>query len=372
MSFLPKSYQDNLRALKKEQQELADTKEEKTPLDDTNLFASYLFDLSDEELLPIERILMYKKMYAIKHNYVVPNDGTNLPIVKLSADPFQETSIFLPPIIGNEPIVNQDFLTGYYLAQTILPKDKTITSYHAGLSSDNLTRGIFHAFAKQKNIKWKLYGCDRVIRNEYRKVYINGVSKKCNVFDLNSIRSINIQIGETIKPKSLNFYISDVRTQSTADVLMQYFLCYGYVSDNGYTIIRLPNNWQEFYTSMVTTMIYFISQYDYIKIFKTPWGEIPKFYLIFARPKEVITQAKINNIVSYIEALKTNSDLPLFNEAVFDIDEDPTSTETLKDKNYMELLVDNINNTYKQLIMFNLPYTTTQANQICLELVNLT
>lgn len=363
----------------------------------TALFSNNVFNLSDLEMDPIDPTHFYKKSFATKHLYSF-DKPLIVPTVR-KIDPFKEVSLFLPPTLEEEPLVNGDFLLGYYLGKAfIVPNlietlkagvEKSIKSFHAGISSDGINRGIWYyilAYNKlhpKAPILWEFYGCDKRTIPEYKTKYLNGVSKKCDVHSYNSIRSINIQVPE--KLGLVDLFIDDVKPKSVAQLTLQLILAGGLVKDTGFSFIRLPLNWLSHFTPIVNLLIYCISTYQVVKIFKTPWGEKPKLYLLLAKPNhKAIYPAVLTGLAKYAEASEQNPKLNLYNKMIFHVedlntnnstdsktdvdDANNTSTEEIADsianllpEAYMTGLIERISTTYKKLMSDTSEFTIQEA-----------
>lgn len=380
MSLFDRTYKDTIKALKKEQKTIKATNGKYASTPNTSLttssttntilttvlntsnastlqaihndashvytpiiYTSHMYNISDVHIQPIDSKHYYKKSFDAKHKYRFGLDNCNLRTRKV--DPFEDVYNLLPQLYDDNPYVDADFLTGYYFAKYVLAikgqsTGEKITSFHSGLSSDGITRGLFYAFASlPKPIKWDFYGCDKKFKKEYANKYINSKSIKCDVFDINSVRSINIQISEKIK--SFDFYISDVRPTDLYDTMCQLILCTNKVK--GFTIIRLPTIWKAIFTAMTNLLLYLISQYNIVKIFKTPWGLTPKFYLIIGSPKEPYSAVKYTGLIKYMEAVKIDRTLPLYNTMIFDV-EDVDNSKPDKEANVNNNVDHNSNN----------------------------
>lgn len=361
-SLFTKDYRQVIKELKEEQEEQeANKKEVKEVFKGEELWASNLYDISDESVYPIDKKHMYKKTFAKKHNYQFPVPKV-VPHKRL--DLYSEIYEIIPSMFEENPIVNEDFLTGYFLAKWLVLPAKRVKSFHSGLSSDGINRGMFYAFSTlPKPIKWEFFGCDVNVRKEYAKNYVNGLAKKCNLFDINTVRSINLQLSE--KTKEIDIYIGDVRPNNLYDFMCQLILLHGYNAK--YTVVRMPTNWQNNFTGMVNILLYLVAQYDYVKIFKTPWGVQPRWYLILSEPKEEINTAKYTSLIKYIEELKQNPVLPLYNNMVFEVEElgDQeliTQDDLMKPESYMKVFIENVQNLYKQLVEYDEDIDTDEAN----------
>ncbi len=363
MAQFKKTYQDTLRALKKEQQsnDTAEEKEQNKTVALYDPYESYIFDISNEDLDPVDTILLYKNNFAkLKHTYTftMPSDAKYL---RRQSNPYLDIEAILYTMIPDATNVDDDFLTGYYIAKYHLDLPKIITSYHAGISKDSLTQGIYYATLSQqtdslKKTKWQMFGCDGVITKKYEALYKNGILKPCNIYNTNTSNSIKIQLSEVVDHASIDLYTCDVRSASTLDVLKQLLLIFEFLSMKSRVVLRLPTNWQQFYTSMSTTLLFIVGQFKTVKIFKTPWGVIPKYYLILHDMKEPMSSKKIASLLTYITALSANGNIPLISSTYYSVDE-------------QELLMQNISLAYINMMSYDVETTIEDAIQTWTSLI---
>lgn len=381
-SAFAKPYTVILSTLKKEQEEKFKAEHVDVSFD-TAYYPDYLFDLSDGDLNPISATHHYKKSHAIKHKY-----NFEKPLAMFShrkQNYFKELEIFLPSLLDESPFVNDDFLTGYYFAKAlVIPNiienrpngvEKTIKSFHPGLSSDGITKGIWYAFADynkkhtKDSIHWEFFGCDSHIKPIYKTKYLNGVTRKCDIFHINSIRSIGIQIEE--KVKKIHLLITDIKPTGIKDIVSQLILAHDTVENKGIAIIRINIDWLAQYTQMINILIYCISSYNIVKIFKTPWGNTPRLYLILLGVKrKALTAPHKTGLIKYYEALDVDTKAPLFNKMIFNI-EDKTEISTeegdidetpdkLAVESYMTQVKENLAEKYKQIVSYDMKFETPE------------
>ncbi len=349
-----KTYQDNLRLLKKEQALTAaenakkNTDEKHTELDP---YESFVFDISDLDLEFIEANLLYKKNFAkIKHAYAFTMPA-EAKFTRRLANPFVDIEAMLPKIIPDCQNVDDDFLTGYYLARFHLDLPKVMSSFSAGITKDSLTQGIYYSLAKtHPKTKWQMFGCDINPTDKHKAILKNGVKKPCNIYDQNSAASINIQLGETIECKTLDLYTCDVRSNSPADVLKQLLLVKDFLAPYARIVLRLPINWHTYYTSMSTILLFCVSYFKTVKIIKTPWGALPKYYLLLKDQKTNISRTVNTALKEYITALAEDADLPLISDVFYSKDE-------------QEIIMQNIRQAYVNMMAFDAQYSSDEAIQ---------
>ena len=315
-----KTYQDNLRKLRKEStEEIPESIDSIEPFNITS-------NLSDEDVDPIEHALLYRKSFVnIKHLYSIEP-----PVLSVSKPGnFSDVEAILPSLIADCPLVDSDFLTGYYISKYHMDLPYVLTSFHAGLSKDLLTKGIYYSLLKrEKKTKWQMLGCDACPKEEYKKILYNGVKKPCNIYCSNTINSINIQLSEVIDMASVNLYTCDIASKSTADVIKQFLLIREFLTHTAYILLRLPTTWTEFYTSMSTFILFCISRYKTVKLIKTPWNG--KLYLLLHKRKTCISSATYMALHSYAKDLDELPDMPLISQIYFNINDKNPLIEPIK------------------------------------------
>lgn len=338
MALFQRSYKDNLRALKREME----SKERAAPevKQPVGPFDEYVFGLSMDSFAPMKNAHLYKKAFAaIKHSYELPMPE-NITHIQRETNVFADVTTFLPPILAKPdevPLIDGDFLTGYYLAKFHFGLSKQLVSFHAGISSDQLLRGIYYYHSKKIGSKWQLYGCDKYPIGKYKNLYTNGIKPRCDVFDSNTALQINVQLSEKISGK-LSLYTSDIAVKSFADFLKTYLLVVEHVEDTGVILLRMPINWQKYYTAMSTLLIWFMSRYNTVKVFKTPWNLHPKYYLILKDLKEPLADSTITMLKTY-SALSLPVFPPLISQIFFDTeDNESTQVKQLVDAAYIHMM----------------------------------
>lgn len=382
MSVFDKTYLDVIRNLKREQakQNTAESKEldNEQPLSDEP-FNSCMWDLSDIDFEPLGLGLFYKKAFRKYHEYKI--QPPNTPIIKRKENSFEDVEILVYQVLQLEnelDQINADFLTGYYLQKqhniaSRSLKFKRISSFHAGISSDGLIRGIYYALPKNTN--WSLKGCDRQFDKKYTPCYINGNRKPVDIYDKNTASSMNIQIGNIIASSSLDLMTCDVRSVTAIQVFKQYLLLYDYVAQDGTFVFRLPVNWNLIYTGMLSMLLYFISHYKIVKLFKTPWGDYPRIYLIVRHQKVKIPNSKILAIKSYIQdcTAENSADIPLFN--IHTYEETDEETKDMQNKNiksnieYMDTFLENLSAIYTDLVSIDSKFSKDRSMSLWTKLL---
>lgn len=354
MSLFKKTYQDNLRTLKKEQAKIVPT-----IVEEIDPFEAYVTELYNDDLEPIEPVFLFKKNFAkIKHSYQLPIP-LNAKFTRRTNNKFESVEAILPTILPECKSVDSDFLTGYYLAKFHLNIPQIMTSFHAGISKDSMIQGMYHAVLKLRpKAKWQMFGCDAHPIQKYKNISKNGIRLPCDVYDINTSNSINLQLSESILYKSVDLYTCDIRSNSAADLLKQLILIREYLTNDARLVLRLPLNWNSCYTAMQTILLFCASQFKTIKVFKTPWGSIPKYYLILNGFKELINTQKHAILRTYLDALNTNPNIPLISSTYFDIDKDNR-----------QIFMQNISQAYINMLKFEDSYTSDETLLIWTDMV---
>ncbi len=359
MSLFKKTYQDNLRALKKEQ-EIKEQKNKKELAESVGLdpFEPYVTDLSDLDVEPVDVDFMFKKNMAhIKNTYQIPMP-TDAKFVARTSNLFEGVEALLPSMIQDCKTADSDFLTGYYLAKFHINPAGVLNSFHAGISSDSLIQGMYYAIRKNNpKTKWNMYGCDARKTEKYKSILKNGIRKPCDIYNTNTVTSINIQLSETMPVESIDLYTCDIKSNSVHQLMKQLLLIVEYLSMDASVVLRLPVNWHSYYTSMVTFLLFCIGQFKSVKILKTPWGSIPKYYLILSGFKEQISQQKRIALKTYVAYIESAPVTPLINEDYFD----------LYDK---DMLIQPINQSYINIMGFEMDMSENEVLQHWANLVS--
>ena len=349
-----KNYQDNIRALRKELA-LVPKVDENPFMYKQDPFNEYVFELSEDEIDPLDIKDMYKKGTNL-NTYQVQMPASAV-FVRRNKNMFDILEAILPTVIPNCASVDIDFLTGYYLAACHLDLPTVMTSFHAGIAKDSFIRGIYDAVVKLRpKTKWQMFGCDSNISKKYRKILRNGVRSPCDIYNANTATSINIQLSESIPLNSINLYTCDVKPSSASDVLRQLMLILDYLTDDARIIIRLPANWQPYYTAMQTILLFCMCQFKIVRIFKTPWGAIPKYYLVLIGFKSRINARVIASINYYLTDLDANPNASMINNTYFDITDN-------------ELITRGIDTAYINMMGFDIKYTDSRVSDLFMSLI---
>jgi hypothetical protein len=306
MASFQRSYKDIIRSLKKENSQ---TDKLETPIN-SSLLEEYVYDLSNQ-IQPITDVNIYKKTFAKKHNYQIT---AKFPICKLH--PIEQINTQLETTLQISDEINADWHVGYYLAKYHLDLPDVISSFHAGISKDGLIRGVYYCITQNnKKTKWQIYGCDKNNNPVYKGKYINGLTRKCDIFDANTKRSVNIQLDDKLPLKSINLYTCDVACRSTAELIKEFLFIKEYLHSDITMILRIPDKLDS--SSFITFLLFLISYFYTVKLFKSPWSKSHN-YLILKRFKTQINQSTYMLLLNYLEQTE---DIPLINKEYFDEDD---------------------------------------------------
>ena len=329
----PQSYRAVLSDLRKEQEELKIQREEESKkiIDNKsdNIFKNYIINLSKENLDSIPDILLFKKKNIDEYySYEIPN--TEVKQNKRKTDickKVKETFIYVFP----ERLIDDDFLTGYFISKTLININKNVIKlFIAGMTNNSMMHGIIDGLNKTSV---DFYGCDKRPSRIYSNKYFNGVTKRCDVNDINSAVSINIELCERFPINVFDIFISDICQKDASSVLSSFMIHHSLVMRNGIILLRLPDDWTEFYTAMASIIMFFVYHYEVVKVIKIPWGIKSRSYIYLSFPRCEINQKKKANIISYIKELQANKNLPLLASSVFENENNETEQKILEEIN---------------------------------------
>jgi len=327
-----------------------------------NYFSLYTIDISNDYLEPVEKKYWFKRAFYENHVYQLiefcdsyKNIQNNAYTELLGSNGWISHYLY-------ERDVTDDFLTGYYLAKTYLPF-KQIVSFHFGCAQSQLIKGMSQYF-KSKSIRWRWYGADKKLfdialgPNNKTSNILNGITQTGNVLSLNDIQSIKIQLYEQYS-QLITFYMCDIYPSVPYMLYTSILIPLTNVDKNGISIIRLPDphNWSKYSVFLINFFTFIITQYHMVKIFKTPWGEKARYYLIFSQPKQKFHLDKYTSLIKYIEYQISNDIVPLFNKEYFNL------------VNNRQDYVSSLLNIQKRLIVHHEKITQQQAHQIWFDYV---
>jgi len=359
MASFQLSYKDYIRKLQKQNQEKIDDEKDKA-LNDIQLYSGDIFEITTTDITPIDIKHWYKKAFAKKHTYsldVFSNEGNTENKQSNSYKELLGHKGWLYSVCGAKD-TNHDFLTGYYFARILVApvKNANHVSFHFGCSPYMIS-GIEKCLGR--HAKWKWYGADTKTLYTYKQHYLNGVSKSGDVNNLNTIKSIRNQLSEVLAHK-LTFYIQDIYPTSPICLYNSLIIPLTDVDKLGFSILRLPDPhvWDVFgSTHILNFLLFIVSQYNIVKIFKTPWSNKARYYLIFASPKEIFPLQKLTTLMKYIEDLEKTPNVYLYNEQLYDGNQE------------IESLVARLATMQEKLITQHEELPSNQANEIWLEQV---
>jgi len=268
---------------------------------------------------------------------------------------------------------NDDYLTGYYFAKCFIKpilKLNSCASFHFGYANSQFLPSIKKCLGKQQLAnRWAWYGADissdsqSHSNSNHPSNILNGIDKSGDISNITTIKSIRNQLSLVLNDK-LGFYICDIYPINITYLFNSIVIPLMDVDKNGFSILRLPDphTWDVYSnTTIVNFILFVISHYHIVKIFKTPWGEKARYYLIISKPKSVFTQAHYTNFIRYLEELdrvcnnNSNSMIHLYSQIVFDNDEE------------LDQWILSLMKIRNSLITYDQQLTTTEANTIWLE-----
>lgn len=329
-------------------------------------------DLSNVDLEPIKFSTLIKKTdTAVDDSQTIPvTTVTNTPAIPVSAisvipvtTAYNKLSSVFADIAGclqyyltdesttHKLDINGDFLTGYYLNKNLhLNNFKKNVVYCLGISSDGFVQGYYYSLMQKS--KLELYGTDKKYVKKYAPIYVNGVKANCNVYNLEHCSKINSQLYSRIKPRELTLFIGDIKATNYIHVMYQFLYAIGWISESGTIVLRIPTNW-ETCKGMSYIMYYFISLFNHVKVFKTPWYAVPdggftldanKTYLILREPKQQLNHLHYTGIYSFLsDVANSNLDSTLANSNL---------DSTLYNSNLDSTLASELSNLHNELIKF--------------------
>lgn len=318
-----KSYKDLLKELEKKNAK-EESKQKVSALEDIQLFPSYVFDISNTYSELIDCRYWYKKAFVKKHIYSIDVYNNESNKENKQENCYKEllgVNGWMAAIY-NLPVVTDDYMTGYYFTKLFIAPVKNnaiIQSLHFGTNRQFLS-GMEKCLGKKVS-KWKWYGTDVYPINEYKKQYINGIDKIGDVNNINTIKSIRNQLSNILVHK-LSFFIQDIYPTNLVTLLNSILVPLTDVDESGFSIIRLPDphTWDTSFdgTHILNFLLLCVTQYDLVKIFKTPWGFKAKYYIILAKPKEKLSMQKLTTLIKYIEDVTKTPNINLFHQIIFD------------------------------------------------------
>lgn len=343
------SYADHIRKFKAER---ADANKRLSDLRVIDCFPNHIFDIDlPYSKTPIDKKYWYKKCFRREHEYIL--DVFNSDVTQNAQfdcySELQGKDGWLSPEYDNQAIT-VDFLTGYYLAKALIRvRNETVAWFQYGCSNTQLYNGV-NAHLDTNVGRFTRYGADRALtrkllqtRNTFddknarqsrlsalddnlveRKVAINldnvfnGVTRTGDLTNVNVLKSIRNQLNEIAQ---LGFFISDVYPTSMCMLYNSMLIPLMDVTAKGFSVIRLPDphtwggdmditktNKHKLMpsTSFANFLILICSHYNVTKIFKTPWGKTPKYYLIVS-DRYSFVMSRYTTLIRYINDACENS-----------------------------------------------------------------
>lgn len=334
------SYEDYIRKFKLER---AGANELLSDLSTIDCFPDQVFLVFNSP--PIDKKYWYKRCFHVNHEYkldVFDTDVTENSQLDCYSE-LQGTNGWLSSQF-NDIDITADFLTGYYIAKALIRvRNETVNWFQYGCSNTQLYKGL-NAHLDSNVGRFTRYGADRSLTRKLlqlngtafdyksvrqsrlsaldnnlleRKVVIdlnyvfNGVTKTGNIADINVIRSIRNQLNDIAQ---LGFAVIDVYPKTMTMLFNRIIIPLMDVSAKGFSFIRLPDphTWNSNATMFANFLVFISSYYRVIKIFKTPWGKIAKYYLIVSDRLE-FTLRDYTALARYIKDA-CNRDIPLLSK----------------------------------------------------------
>jgi len=314
MSLFQLTYKDYIRKFK------ASKKKDDLEKSDLSQIIYFKENIININLLsePIKKKFWYKKCFDFDHNYTLDVFNIDLQDKETQHDCFHE----LYGIDGwisscrynSNVIITSDWLTGYFIAKALIRvRDEPTNWFYYGCAQTQLSLGLIKHLDTSIN-NFKQYGADSdiITLNEMNDITIfNGITQTGNINKVDVVKSICNQLLEIDK---LSFYISDVNFKNMPMLYNSILIALKSVKPKGFSFIRLPNlnTWQSITTEFVSFLLFVKSYFKIVKIFKTPWGTHPKYYLILS---DMLNFSHIN-FTSIIKYIKTacNHNRPLYSK----------------------------------------------------------
>lgn len=335
------TYRDYIRKFKNEQKE---KNKERLDLSNNTYFIKNIFDVTTKYDL-IEREYWYKQSFIKDHYY-------NLDVFKSGVTENKQYNCFSELVgkngwlaaIYKESIITDDFLTGIYIAKEFIRnRDQLSNWFYYGCAKTQLAKGI-NAELDKTATKFIKYGADIRYQHKIKKIkkenfdykkarqlklsaldmdlqerniitdlnnIFNGITKTGDISDINVIKSIVNQLNEI---DDLDFYICDIYPKNFVMLYNSVIIPLMNTKSKGFSIIRMidANEWDEKETMIVNFLLFISSFFSIVKIFKTPWGNKARYYLILS-DKQKFTTSYYTNLVKYITNACGNN-TPLFSK----------------------------------------------------------
>lgn len=255
--------------------------------------------------------------------------------------------------------VTDDFLTGYYFAKYWLStlSDVALTGFYFGASKRQLHNGIQYYFDSKK----KKLTCYYADHQHVKPYYLNGITKSGDLTNLDVLKSIRIQISNVTS--DLSYYICDINPKTSVHLYNSLFLALTDLSAKGIAIIRLPSptQWSTIgNTALFNFLLLATIRFKTVHVFKTPWGLVPRYYLIASNPTK-FSSAENVTYYKYLIDLKNNKVINFFHDMLYD--DETTIGESLATH------ITYVNALFDKLIKYEETINTEEANSKWLDTV---
>jgi hypothetical protein len=310
MSLYQKDYKEVIRSYKEKQLAYMLSKEIENP------FETFYVDLTSI-FNPIDQQYMFKKSFVSHHTYEMENPSTVISDKK-NISSFQS-------LLGSDGLIRKfqkissnpddDYLTGYYLGKFHI--EKCVKNTGKSKRIQLIEHNAFMFGGAKQNF---LLGMSQALKDDYSKLNgyvvdlkkiksnkVNTFIQSLNILSVNTIKSVRIYLKENIK-NPCTIYISDIYPNNVQILWNSIVIPLTDLDQDAISVIRFPlmQDWAKYYASICNLLIFLSSQFNYLRLFKTPWSEKPRYYLIFKEQKEVFPMKKLTALLKYIEELTTN------------------------------------------------------------------
>jgi hypothetical protein len=363
------SYKDYIRKWKDAQaDDIKDIDKTTLVLDRSQPYRDHIVNISEVGLSYLSSDYWFNKSRKHEFYLVLEKDPTESAECKQSKSLYSDLLGLLPNIINRKFLDNnyktftEDFLTGMFLAKLIRTNKSRYNVFNFGISKPQLASGIKY-YMKSQNDQTVIYGADHA---NIKDSYLNGVTRTGDICNLDTLKSIRLQISTTFADK-LDIFVSDINPKNYKYLYNALAIGISEVAVDGFTVIRLfdLNKWQTFdeddYTNMLHFFIFVASLYETVLIFKTPWSN--RYYLILGNLftdnipyAQYIKFLSEHNIDCYARLLHDS----LFEELSEDESDTEASISQLKES--IISLLEKINHACDKLPKYNKKQSSEEAN----------
>ncbi len=211
----------------------------------------------------------FTRISMIYHRYTL-----EIPEVKEAHyDSFSEIPEWLRTI--NDIECDADYMTGYYLSKYVMPNKPTV--YYCGCAK----RVIIEGMNSYQPVDW--FGTDINFDG------VKSITGSSDLEDYNVVRSLKNNT------RRFNVFLCDIYPKTRvlfASIILAQMA--------PLAIIRL----QEIDTDVINFLSLCAAKYGHVRIFKTPWGEKPRYYLLLSKPRTFNSGCVIKYLQYYEPGLR--------------------------------------------------------------------